>query len=138
MVSFFVRLLKSSFLRYGIVGVLGLAVDMGIFYLLHEVLGVNYIVSNIISSSLAVIHNFILNSFFTFKVKDKLIRRFISFYLIALVGMALSSGLLAMMIDGFKMDSMLAKMIAVLVVAVLQYFLNKKLTFSKNRNLEIL
>ena len=133
MVSLFVRLLKSSFLKYGIVGIFGLVVDMGIFYLLHEVLGVNYIVSNIISSSLAVIHNFLMNSFFTFKVKDKFLRRFVSFYLIALVGMALSSGFLVVMIDGLKMDSMLAKMVSVLVVAVIQYFLNKRLTFGKKR-----
>ncbi|MFA7044087.1 MAG: GtrA family protein [Bacteroidales bacterium] len=133
MVSFFARLLKYSFLKYGVVGVFGLVVDMGIFYLLHKMLGVNYVVSNIISSSLAVVHNFILNSFITFKVKDRLLRRFASFYLIALVGMAVSSGMLAVMIDGLSMDSMVAKMISILIVAVIQYFLNKKLTFRKKR-----
>ena len=133
MISFFAKLLKSRFLKYGIVGVLGLIVDMGIFYLLHKMLGMNYIVANIISSSLAVIHNFILNSYFTFKVKDKLLKRFLSFYLIALAGMAMSSGLLALMIDGFMMDSMIAKMISVLIVAMIQYFLNKKLTFGEHK-----
>jgi len=133
MISFFAKLLKSRFLKYGIVGVLGLIVDMGIFYLLHKMLGMNYIVANIISSSLAVIHNFILNSYFTFKVKDKLLKRFVSFYLIALAGMALSSGLLALMIDGLRMDSMIAKMISVLIVAMIQYFLNKKLTFGEHK-----
>jgi putative flippase GtrA len=127
----FVRLLNSKFVKYGIVGVFGLIVDMGIFYILHKMLGVNYIISNLVSSTLAVIHNFILNSVFTFKVKDRLIKRFLSFYTIALVGMAISSGLLFVMIDGFKMDSMISKMIAVLIVAIMQYFLNKKLTFKK-------
>ena len=133
MMSLFVRLLNSKFLRYGIVGVFGLVVDMGIFYILHKMLGVNYIISNIVSSTMAVIHNFILNSVFTFKVKDKRLKRFVSFYMIALVGMALSSGLLAIMIDGFKMDSMIAKMISVFFVAIMQYFLNKKLTFREGR-----
>jgi Predicted membrane protein len=126
-------LLRSSFVKYGIVGVFGLLVDMGLFFLLHEVLGWNYILSNIISSSLAVVHNFIMNSYFTFKVKDKKWRRFLSFYLIALIGMAVSSGLLALMIDGLGMDSMIAKMISVLVVAVLQYFVNKRLTFRQHK-----
>jgi len=133
MTSFFVKLLKSRFLKYGIVGVLGLVVDMGLFYLLHERFGISYIFSNVVSSSLAVIHNFILNSLFTFKVKDKLFKRFISFYLIALMGMVLSSGLLALMIEVFLMDSMLSKMISVLIVAVIQYFFNKKLTFSERQ-----
>jgi len=133
MKSFFAKLLRSKFLRYVIVGVLGLVVDMGVFYVLHEMFGVNYIVANIFSSTLAVIHNFFLNSIFTFKVKDKKWQRFASFYSIALVGMAMSSGLLALMIDGFHMESMVAKMISVLVVAIIQYFLNKKLTFSEHK-----
>ena len=133
MKSLFVKLLNSSFVRYGIVGAFGLFVDMGFFYLFYEVLGINYIVSNISSSSLAVIHNFLWNSFFTFKVKDMLWMRFVSFYLVALVGMALSSGMLAVMIDMIHMNAMVAKLISVLVVAIIQYFVNKKLTFRKKK-----
>lgn len=126
-----VRLLTSSFIKYALVGVVGLVVDMGLFYLFHEILAINYIASNIMSSSLAVINNFILNSIFTFKVKDKLLYRFISFYSIALAGMALSSGMLAVMIDGFQMNSMVSKAISVFFVAMIQYYVNKKLTFSE-------
>lgn len=133
MMSLFVRLLKSEFVKYGLVGVLGLFVDMGLFYLLHEFWGMYYLLANIISSSLAVVHNFMLNSYFTFKVNDKKWKRFASFYLIALVGMGVSSGLLALMIDGFHMESMVSKAISVLVVAVIQYFVNKRLTFGQHK-----
>jgi putative flippase GtrA len=133
MKSLFVRFLHSSFLKYAIVGGLGLIVDMGLFYVFYEILHINYIVSNIMSSSLAVVHNFILNSWFTFKVKDKLLLRFISFYSIALAGMALSSGMLALMIDGMHMNSMVSKAISVCVVALIQYFVNKKLTFGEKK-----
>lgn len=113
------------------VGVVGLFVDMGLFYVFHEEMHINYILSNVMSSSLAVVNNFILNSVFTFKVRDKLLYRFISFFSIALVGMAVSSGLLAVMIDGLHMNSMIAKGIAVFFVAMIQYYVNKKLTFSE-------
>lgn len=119
----------TKFIKYGLVGALGLVVDMGIFYLMNQKLGINYAISNITSSSLAVIHNFILNSYFTFKVTDKKLQRFVSFYLIALVGMAISTGILALFIDLLKIDSMLSKLIAVLFVATIQFFFNKKLTF---------
>ena len=131
MKSLIVRLIHSSFLKYALVGMVGLVVDMGLFYFFHEVLNWNYILSNILSSSLAVVNNFILNSIFTFKVKDKLFYRFVSFYSIALAGMALSSGLLIVMIDGMHMNSMIAKAIAVFFVAMIQYYVNKKLTFSE-------
>jgi len=132
MSSFYTKLLNSDwikFLKYGFVGVLGLVVDMGVFYLMNKKLGINYVVSNIVSSTLAVIHNFIWNSYFTFKVTDSKLKRFISFYLIALGGMVISTGLLALFIDLMKMDAMLSKFIAVLIVAVIQFFFNKKLTF---------
>jgi len=94
-------------------------------------LGVNYVVANITSSTLAIIHNFILNSYFTFKITDNKLKRFVTFYLIALVGMAISTGFLALFIDGLKMDTMLSKLITVLIVAVGQFIFNKKLTFRK-------
>ena len=112
-------------------GVVGLVVDMGLFYVFYEVVHINYILSNLMSSSLAVVNNFILNSIFTFKVKDKLIYRFISFYSIALAGMAVSSGMLAVLIDGLHWNSMISKAIAVFFVALIQYYVNKKLTFSE-------
>ena len=131
MKSLFVRLLNSSFVKYALVGMVGLVVDMGLFYVFHEMLHLNYILSNIMSSSLAVVNNFILNSIFTFKVKDNLIYRFISFFSIALAGMALSSAMLAVMIDGMHLNSMVAKAISVFIVALIQYYVNKKLTFSE-------
>ena len=131
MKSLFVRLLRSSFIKYALVGVVGLVVDMGFFYVFYEVSHINYILSNIMSSSLAVVNNFILNSIFTFKVRDKLLYRFISFFSIALAGMAVSSGMLAVMIDGMHMNSMVSKAIAVFFVAMIQYYVNKKLTFSE-------
>ena len=124
----------AKFVKYALVGVLGLVVDMGVFYLMNKRFGVNYVVSNITSSTLAVIHNFILNSYFTFKVTDKKLKRFASFYFIALLGMGISTALLALFIDGLKMDSMVSKFISVFVVAICQYFLNKKLTFRNNTN----
>lgn len=138
MSSYFTKLSSpeiTKFIKYGIVGVLGLVVDMGVFYLMNRKLGINYAISNITSSSLAVLHNFILNSYFTFKVTDKKLQRFISFYLIAFVGMAVSTGLLALFIDLMKMDAMISKLIAVLFVAVIQFFFNKKLTFRTKNNI---
>ena len=70
-------------------------------------------------------------SYFTFKVTDSKLRRFASFYFIALVGMAVSTGFLALFIEVLKMDSLFSKLITVFIVAVGQFMFNKKLTFRK-------
>jgi len=119
----------AKFIKYGLIGLIGLILDMGLFYILHKLLGVNYVLSNIVSSSTAILHNFILNSYFTFRVTDKKLQRFLSFYGIALIGLVFSTLLLSLFIEILHLDSMLSKLISIFIVALFQYFLNKKLTF---------
>lgn len=135
------------------VGMVGLVIDMGVYYLLVNKYSVHYpfssaicetllggkmsvgmfdiLVSNIISSTLAVINNFILNSYFTFKVTDKKLKRFASFAGIAAIGMVISSGLLTLLIGVMGLNEMLAKGIAVLFVAMIQFIINKLFTFKE-------
>ena len=89
------------------------------------------LISNIISSTLAVINNFILNSYFTFKVTDNKLKRFSSFAGIALVGMVISSMLLTLFIGVMKIDDMLAKAFAICIVAAIQFIINKFFTFKQ-------
>jgi putative flippase GtrA len=138
--------------KYGIVGVVGLIIDMGIFYLLVKKFSVHYpfssfisdmlggnmsvgmldiLVSNIISSTLAIINNFLLNSYFTFKVTDKKLKRFASFAGIAVIGMVISSLLLTLFIGIMKIDDMISKVLAIFIVAAIQFGINKFFTFKQ-------
>jgi len=150
------ELLKSNALKqlikYGMVGVVGLVIDMGVYYLLVNKFSVHYpfsvhisallggkmsigmldiLISNIISSTLAVINNFILNSYFTFKVTDNKLKRFMSFAGIAIIGMVISSMLLTLFIGIMKIDDMLAKVFAICIVAAIQFAINKFFTFKQ-------
>lgn len=150
------KLVKSDsikqLIKYGLVGVVGLVIDMGVYYLLVTKYSVHYpfsahistllggrmsigmldiLISNIISSTLAVINNFILNSYFTFKVTDNKLKRFTSFAGIALVGMVISSMLLTLFIGVMKIDDMLAKVFAICIVAAIQFTINKFFTFKQ-------
>jgi putative flippase GtrA len=150
------ELIKSNafkqLIKYGLVGVVGLVIDMGVYYLLVTKFSVHYLftdyisnllggkmsvgmldilISNIISSTLAVINNFILNSYFTFKVTDNKLKRFVSFASIAVIGMVISSILLTLFIGIMKMDDMLAKALAICIVAAIQFAINKFFTFKQ-------
>ncbi|MBK5721133.1 GtrA family protein [Dysgonomonas sp. Marseille-P4677] len=138
--------------KYGLVGILGLIIDMGLYYLLVTRLSVHYpfseiissilkgnmsvgmidiLISNIIGQTLAVINNFVLNSYFTFKVTDNKLRRFLSFGTVAIVGMIISSMLLTLFIGVMKIDDMIAKVIAIFIVAAIQFSINKFFTFKE-------
>lgn len=140
--------------KYGLVGIVGLIIDMGIYYLLVTKFSVHYpfsatissllegnmsvgmldiLISNVISQTLAVVNNFILNSYFTFRVTDKKLKRFASFASIAIVGMIISSMLLTLFIGVMKMDDMLSKVIAIFIVAAIQFAINKLVTFKERK-----
>lgn len=139
--------------KYGIVGGIGFIVDFGVFWFLNNFLGVQYPfashlsdlidnrlssetintnISHIISSVLAITNNFILNSYFTFKVTDHKIKRFLSFFGIAAVGLVISTSLLSLFIEVAGLSDLLAKLIAVIIVAILQFGFNKFFTFKQD------
>ncbi|WP_029906419.1 GtrA family protein [Prevotella sp. 10(H)] len=141
--------------KYGLVGIVGLIIDMGVYYLLINKFAVHYpfsatissllkgnmsvgmldiLISNVISQTLAVVNNFILNSYFTFRVTDKKLKRFASFASIAIGGMVISSMLLTLFIGVMKIDDMLAKVFAIFIVAAIQFAVNKFFTFKEKKN----
>ncbi len=139
--------MKQSFkelIKYGVVGLVGLGVDWAAFFIFRDVLGINYIASHILSSILAITNNFILNSYFTFKATDKIWQRAASFFGIAGIGLVIGSILLPIFVQLIsftlsyfelsltpKVVQNLAKLVITVIIAFLQFFLNKYYTFKK-------
>lgn len=135
----------KELVKYGIVGFIGLGVDWAAFFLFRDVLGINYIASHILGSILAITNNFLLNSYFTFKATDKIWQRAISFFGIAGIGLVIGSALLPVFVQlisftlsYFDLVSLapktiqnFAKLAITIIIAFLQFFLNKYFTFKK-------
>ncbi|PXV62673.1 putative flippase GtrA [Dysgonomonas alginatilytica] len=135
----------KELVKYGIVGFIGLGVDWAAFFLFRDVVGINYIASHILSSILAITNNFILNGYFTFKTTDKIWQRGISFFSIAGVGLVIGSVLLPVFVQLInlslshldfdplapKVVQNLSKLAITVIIAFLQFFLNKYFTFKK-------
>ena len=95
-------LLKSKkerirFIKFGTVGIIGSVVDFGVFNLLTIVFNVNSIVSSIISFSLAVINNFVLNRIWTYPEtrKSSVYKQLIQFAIVSCLGLAIRVPLFA-------------------------------------------
>jgi len=119
----------KKFIIYCSIGLIGAIVDFGIFFGLLNYTNINYQLSNILSSSTGILNNFLFNSFFNFKKTNQLGRRLIFFYAIGLLGIVISSGLLFIGVDSFHMNPLIAKLGTVIIVAIIQFNLNKKITF---------
>lgn len=121
---------NRAFLRnlvlYGFIGGLAAGVDFGVFYLLN--MHISEYIANIIAMHVGAIVSFTLNAKFNFQKTDKLIQRFLSYYLIVLCGMGLSSCIF-WAFDFFIDSENIIKVISMIIVAGVQFFLNKFITF---------
>ncbi len=123
-------LLKEMIL-YGIIGATSAGVDTLLFHLLTSKLSVYSLYANIVSVIVGICISFTLNLFFNFKTKDHIGRRFLSFFLVGMFGLLLSEGILALG-EHFSWNILWTKIASVIIVAAVQYVLNKFISFRKS------
>lgn len=96
------RKLLAQFARFGVVGLVGLVIDFGVFNLLRatvfapENLHEGPVLAKVVSTGLAIIANWIGNRFWTFREHRgrQLWREFVEFLVVSLGGMAIGLGCL--------------------------------------------
>lgn len=122
--------IDRQLLQYALIGITGVTWDLLTFILLTKYLLLPYLVANAVSVSLGIANNFFLNAFYNFKVRDRLMVRFLRFYSIGLFGLGLSTGLLFLLVQMLAAGPLAAKMLTVVFVALVQFYLNKTITFT--------
>lgn len=140
------RLSRSAvFLRFCIVGLTGVVVDLGIFYILREVLEFRFTRSLIISAEVAIINNFFWNDLWTFadisrkqSGRKQRIKRFFKFNLVCLTGLILQALIANIVFNLFYLNALisefihidiLAKLVAIILVTFWNFWFNSKLNW---------
>ncbi|WP_135306641.1 GtrA family protein [Lactobacillus crispatus] len=123
----FVQLVK-----YVLIGVLGLVVDFGIYTILTH-FKMNVEIANIISSTCGIINNFLWNSYTNFKVHDRMILRFISYFIVGQI----TTVSLFIFVTKLGYPHLIVKIVATFVATLIQFVINKVVTFRKAKKEEI-
>jgi len=124
------KLLIRQIFLYGIIGGGSAFLDFLLFTLMYKQFGLNKYLVNGISVHTGIAMSFILNRKFNFKKTDRVLFRAISFYITGLFGLALSQGLL--WLGGiFLFPVLMVKFMSIFIVAVVQFVINKLVTFNK-------
>jgi dolichol-phosphate mannosyltransferase len=128
----------NRFVRFGVVGLSGVVVDMGLLFLLSDpsMLGWGLTRSKLIAAELAIINNFIWNDTWTFRdiashqrgFRHRL-QRFAKFQLICLGGLVLNTVLLNLQFNLLGMNRYLANAVAIGIVTGWNFWLNFKLSW---------
>jgi len=139
MMNFIYTLIKKyrELIIYCIIGCTGAAIDFVLYTILTRCSDMHYQLANFLSVSFGIINNFFLNYFFNFKTKDKMLARLMSFYSVGMFGWALSAFFLWLLVEQFGINSIAAKLATIIIVTVVQFCLNKFITFRKtNSNID--
>ena len=119
--------------KYVLIGILGLVVDFGVYTILTH-FKMNVEIANIISSTCGIINNFFWNSYANFKVHDRLILRFISYFLVGQITTIFTTISLFIFATKMGFPHLIVKIIATFVATLIQFIINRIITFRKSKN----
>lgn len=124
----------KDFILYGLIGGLSASFDFLVYTLLVTIWPeMNIISANAYGVVCGISLSFILNRQYNFKVKDRTLRRFLIFFAVGLIGLAISSGLIYLSVDLWDWNKLIAKLFTIGVVSIIQFLLNKTITFKETR-----
>lgn len=117
---------------YGIIGATGATLDLLFYILFYQALHIPPFFASFLSVSVGIVNNFILNNRYNFKSKDHTLTRFVSFYIIGCFGAILSALLILFLFNLLHIDPTVSKILTIIPVVLLQYYVNKRVSFSDN------
>ena len=124
-----------NLILYGIIGSCTATLDFLIFSALTQWASIHYIIANVISCSSGILCSFQLNRKYNFKVTDHTMRRMVIFFSVGVFGMFLSSVILHFCIDDLHWDEIVSKLASIVIVVVIQFFMNKYISFREEKKL---
>lgn len=126
----------GRFLRFGVVGFSGIFVDMAMFSVFREGLGLGLSLSAMLSGEVAIINNFLWNDLWTFgdiasrqRGWAKGAKRLLKFNLICLAGLVLNVFIVNLLSVGLSLNEYWAKLMAIAAVTLWNFWINLKLNW---------
>jgi dolichol-phosphate mannosyltransferase len=129
------KILAIKFVKFGLVGLSGIAVNMGVLWLLTERIGLYYLVSSVIAIFLSIMNNFLWNDRWTWRERRLPgIRafwiRFLKFSLVSCVtAYGGNWGILYVLTRFLNVHYLIANLIGIAAAAVLNFIINHIWTF---------
>jgi len=127
------RRLFWQFARFLVVGLFSFAFDYGLFFVLFQYFGVQYIVASTISFSLSLVVNYFLTLKFVFVAQPgrNVVKEFAIYIGLNIIALGLNQLILFLTVDGLGMDPLVGKLIATAVVLVYN-FISRKLLIERS------
>jgi len=121
-------------IKFGVTGTSGLFIDFILTWCFKDGLHLNKFLANAIGFTAAVLSNYFINRYWTFKVrKAHIVRQLPAFVAVSLIGLFLNSGFIYVFNNLLLIDFYISKAIAVLLVFFWNFAANYFFVFKAPR-----
>lgn len=124
----------EEIINYLVVGFIGVIISIS-SYAICRYFNLSILISNIVSWIISVIAMYILNKLFVFKTKNlakkKLLKEFFSFVLARIFTLFIETFILYLGADIIKINDIFVKVIAQIIIIILNYIFSKLIIFKK-------
>ena len=133
------NILHFRLLKFAVVGLSGVGVNMGMLYILTEYFNILYIISSIIAIEISIITNFVFNDLWTWRDREKkpfwerLVQYHISVGLTAILANWL---ILLILTEFFNIYYLISNLIGIAVGTLANFIVNDLWTFQKRTSKE--
>ncbi|MFA5269471.1 MAG: glycosyltransferase family 2 protein, partial [Methanoregula sp.] len=122
--------------KFGIVGISGIVVNLGILFFLVEFFTLNKDLVSPIAIEFSILNNFIWNDLWTFgSVEDQKVssrwQRFVTFNIVSVGGAVINYGIFLMLTSWFAVYYMAAQFIGILIAFVWNFLINRRFTWTR-------
>ena len=125
---------NKEIINYLICGFLTFIVSMLIYALLSEALRINVLISNVLTWIIAVYFAFTVNRRFVFESNNKITDELLQFYSGRIVTLLIEQVILYIFIIRLSFDNLIIKLIAQIIIIILNYIISKFIVFKKENN----
>ena len=126
----------KELILYGVFGVLTTVVNIAVYYVFTNFIGVNYLISNAFAWFLSVLFAYITNKLFVFNSKSfeakGIIKEGIAFFGARAFSGVLDMTIMYIFVDLLTMNDFIVKIISNILVILINYFLSKYWIFKKD------
>jgi putative flippase GtrA len=123
-------ILNARLIKFGLVGVTGMAIDFSVTWICKEQLRINKYIANSAGFICALTNNYLLNRYWTFaSTNSPIVYQFTKFLIVSLIGLGINNLLLYLFVKHTRYNFYLLKLCVIGIVFIWNYSANLLYTF---------
>lgn len=124
---------KSTFIRYGIMAVIVVGIEIGSFWIINTSLGINYLAATVLSLFIGIVLNWLGSRYFVFGNSEHSAKKEFSLVLItSLFGVVLQTVTVYVAVELINQAPIVGKVLAIVVTFFWNYAIRKQYIYKKH------